>query len=446
MYHQNDSDSETIHSDSERSEETSSPTPSDLDFIVDDDHAEHQVPYEPPSKRLRVLSPIPIESPVQGPSPEQSQIVPEYVPESSPESQNSVENDHETEDLFVAADTTSKNRHRAYAATLNNYTEAELTALNNFRDVSGLYFVYGLEIGAGETPHVQAYFHFPSGKTTAAVHKWITRTTQIPSRWALFYARGSPKQNKFYCQKGDQPKEEWFKFKEKGPTYGLNYRGEEFGTLPHQGQSSGIFEVVTAVQGGADLNTVANDYPELFIKHGRGIQHWYDTCPQPRHQQTIGYWITGPSGVGKSHWARNCVSRSSIYFKSDNTKWWNGYDPLQHSTVVWNDFRFTSDIPFAFLLQLLDADPIKVQTKGGYVEFRARRIIFTSTITAEKVFENIPFQVEGSFFQLKRRLISLEFSARSLIPYTKIQDDVEKAFEERVSSLVDDSNCQSSQA
>ncbi len=189
-----------------------------------------------------------------------------------------------------------------------------------------------------------------------------------------------------------------------------------------------IDEVVSAIQSGGMLYQVAKDHPVQFIRMGKGITHWYNMLNGPRTQRTIGYWITGPSGVGKSHWCRHCVAPGTAYFKNDNTKWWDGYDPSIHTTVVWNDFRFTADVPFAMLLNLLDVDPILVQVKGNYVQFSVHRILFTSTITAEQVFRNIPFDVEGSYFQLERRLLHLNFSTRSLIPYTKIQSSTEESF------------------
>lgn len=85
--------------------------------------------------------------------------------------------------------------------------------------------------------------------------------------------------------------------------------------------------------------------------------------------------MVGPTGVGKTRWAYE--HDPTLYPKPNGHKWFDGY--LGHKTALFDDFRGdASGITYSFLLQLLDRYPLRVEVKGGMVEWVPETIIITS--------------------------------------------------------------------
>jgi len=115
-------------------------------------------------------------------------------------------------------------------------------------------------------------------------------------------------------------------------------------------------------------------------------------------------WFWGPTGAGKSRAASELMPEA--YYKDGGTKWWDNYSG--ESDVIIDDFRFCAsdrDVTFSYILRLTDRYPFQVQTKGGYCEFSAKRIIFTSPMSPEDAFRD----VSESIAQLMRRITEVRF-------------------------------------
>lgn len=96
---------------------------------------------------------------------------------------------------------------RGFCFTINNYTDKQIDQL---LDMHADYIVFGFEVGAKGTPHVQGYVHFATQRYASPVRRLITG-----AHWE--HANGTPEQNAAYCKKdGD-----WY----------------EFGELPSQGRA-----------------------------------------------------------------------------------------------------------------------------------------------------------------------------------------------------------------
>lgn len=98
------------------------------------------------------------------------------------------------------------------------------------------------------------------------------------------------------------------------------------------------------------------------------------------------------------------VTQDNIYiqrgpFNKNSPMWWDGYNGQQ--TVVFDDYR-PWWCPFSYLLGLLDRYPIKVQTKGGWINFVPAKIIITTPLDIESTFAN--FRTEEDIKQVKRRV------------------------------------------
>ena len=86
--------------------------------------------------------------------------------------------------------------------------------------------------------------------------------------------------------------------------------------------------------------------------------------------------MCGEAGIGKSRIARQIQEQSrshawSCYCKSGSTKWFDGYSGDE--LVIWDEFD--KEFPFTLLLQVLDRYELKMETKGGYVNFNPKLII-----------------------------------------------------------------------
>lgn len=110
-----------------------------------------------------------------------------------------------------------KNRKYHYAFTLNNYTAAELTALEEIQD-KYTYLIYGKEIGEQGTPHLQCHVYFKTSKTASAVLK-IFHANGLKRIANLKPAR-DPAASIVYCQKDGQ-------FREIGKKPKLQYKADK---------------------------------------------------------------------------------------------------------------------------------------------------------------------------------------------------------------------------
>lgn len=88
-------------------------------------------------------------------------------------------------------------------------------------------------------------------------------------------------------------------------------------------------------------------------------------------------WIFGPTGVGKSHYARHAFG--TCYPKGKN-KWWDGY--RNEETVVIEDVDPADGVWIAYFLKIWgDKYPFIAEIKGRSKEIRPKRIIVTSNYT-----------------------------------------------------------------
>lgn len=115
------------------------------------------------------------------------------------------------------------------------------------------------------------------------------------------------------------------------------------------------------------------------------------------------YWFWGPTGTGKTRTAHKMAP--DAYFTPSTLQWWDGYDG--HEDVIVDDFR-ASFCKLEYLLRLTDRYPFRVAFKGGFRQFLAKRIFFTSAFSPEALFDGGRDNVD----QLLRRIkVIREFTA-----------------------------------
>ena len=109
-------------------------------------------------------------------------------------------------------------------------------------------------------------------------------------------------------------------------------------------------------------------------------------------------WYYGGTGTGKTRKAY--ADNPGIYTWSGQWPWFHGYRGQE--TVLFDDFR--GQIPFCSFLRLLDRYPCTVETKGGFMKWRAKKIIVTSALQPEDVYDKEKFHADDHIAQLLRRI------------------------------------------
>lgn len=263
-------------------------------------------------------------------------------------------------------------RHRAYAFTINNYTDEDVESCKKLKC---RYIILGDEIGENGTKHIQGYVYFNQAKSFASVKKKIPRGHIEP-------AKGNAEQNREYCSKQSV----------------LFTSGEP----PKQGKRTDL-ELV---------NEVVKDNPDMpmrsVIKSGRAnyqtiriAEKYLTYFEEPRDWETQVYWFYGASGTGKSREAFETAKQNGNYYVCNETnKWWDGYDG--HEIVIIDDMRKNFST-YNRLLNILDRYECRVEVKGGHRQLRAKTIYITSCYSPEEMFDN-----REDKYQLLRRITEIK--------------------------------------
>ena len=284
------------------------------------------------------------------------------------------------------------NKTRSMTWTLNNPTEEEIEHIKNgpFK-----FIVFQQEVGAGGTPHLQGYCQManPTGFNT-----W---RNLVSSRAHFEASKGTPRQNYEYCTK-----------EETRPIGGLQFSR---GDIPKPGQRTDVEGLVLLAKDPSKrMRDLVDANGEGFVKLYKGLTMVRSIFSAPRKFQTDVYWLFGTTGTGKSRFAWEVAP--DAYSKPGGTNWWDGYDPIEHTDIIVDDFR-ANMASFSEILRLFDRYPMQVPFKGGYVNFRPMRIFIT---TSRPPTETWLTTGEEAMEQLLRRLkVIVEFLPGGLKRFVK---------------------------
>jgi len=281
---------------------------------------------------------------------------------------------------------------RSVTWTLNNYTNEEVEHIKNgpFKFV-----VFQQEIGANGTPHLQGYCQMADA---VAFTRW---KVLISPRAHLEATKGSPRSNYEYCTKAE--------------TRAPGTEPFTKGDVPQPGQRTDIEGLVAMAKDPTKRKRdIVDANPEAYLKYFKGLDNIRNVFAERRDFKTEVYWFYGKTGTGKSRLAFELDP--GAYFKPGGNNWWDGYDPAEHEAIIIDDFR-PNLAPFAEILRLFDRYPMQVPFKGGFTNFRPRRIYVT---TAKHPSETWLTTGEEALDQLLRRLkVIVEFLPGGLKRFDK---------------------------
>lgn len=277
--------------------------------------------------------------------------------------------------------------------TVPNYTEESVELLQKLGREECVYMCFGKEIAPTTgTPHLQG-FCILKRKQYYTYFKTIIGKQIWPVFWRV---RGSPEANKKYCSKTrvqDKVPNEWFW--ESGPCPKGQGRRTDLDDFIELAKEYGL---VRAVQ---ELPGPYIRYHQGLMKALRVISPEHAMLEAPRSTMPHCTYIYGAdTGTGKS--AMSGTWPQPIYYVDKPTGkgayWFDGYIPLYHKTVVFEEVR-GADCKLEYLLRLLDRKPMQVQYKGGFSQLNSPYIVMNSNVRHSelymKVFENHPKQVQA---------------------------------------------------
>lgn len=252
---------------------------------------------------------------------------------------------------------------RKFIFTICNPTASDDLALKEGNpDIKYIY--YGSELAPTTgTPHYQGWVV-------------LTKVARVPAcgrilggRASVRIMRGSPDQNKTYCSK-DGDVRSW---------------GE---APPGQGKRADLDTLRDGLRAGQTLVELADgDHFGSVVRYHRGLS-WYAAMVQkPRTHKTKGIIYWGVTGAGKSTSVHEQAPDAFWLMSSRATPWWCGY--RGQSDVVIDEFGY-GQLSYSFVLRLLDRFPLRVETKGGSVQFVALRVWFTSNRDPRDWWPNVP--------------------------------------------------------
>lgn len=155
---------------------------------------------------------------------------------------------------------------RRWVFTTNNYTPEDEVL---FKSIPCRYLVFGKEVGAKGTPHLQGFVIFEGTKTLVAVRKLHGATNWLP-------ATKSSESASNYCKKGEQSKSEWEDFHNEGPNFGLNFDGFEKGEFPNKpGKRNDLDEIKEAIEGGmVNPRDLRKHHSSAYSRHKRFVSEY----------------------------------------------------------------------------------------------------------------------------------------------------------------------------
>lgn len=123
-------------------------------------------------------------------------------------------------------------------------------------------------------------------------------------------------------------------------------------------------------KGATDQELAEIDFP-TWLRNHKGLREYRLLKAEPRDHEVTTIVIQGPTGTGKSKWAKE--NYPNAYWKQ-RSQWWDGY--TNQETIILDEFY--GWLPFDLILRLCDRYPLLLEVKGGQVHCVAKTIIFTT--------------------------------------------------------------------
>lgn len=257
-------------------------------------------------------------------------------------------------------------KYRGWCFTLNNYTPFDEEHIKTYIQTLARYIVYGREVGADGTAHLQGYVYFHNQRQRKAVSRMLPRAHLSP-------ANGSAAQNRVYCTKD-------------GDFYEAGEIPMEKEMAQRKGGAGNAARYASAIQHAeaGTIDVVKRDDPQLYLLHGVRLESLFAPNPLPLDGELLHEWWVGPTGTGKSRLLWELYPK---HFAKALNKWWDRY---KHEEVVAiEEWEPKNDCTASSLKKWADRYPFPGEIKGGCMQrLRPKKIIVLSNYTPQQCFLN----------------------------------------------------------
>lgn len=274
---------------------------------------------------------------------------------------------------------------KRWVFTLNNYTDVEEEAVQLFICTRCSYGIYGREVGAEGTEHLQGFIILERKVRLSQLKN------DLSDRAHFEPARGTPDESRTYCSK-------------EGDVF-------EHGECP---QSSGrrgktrdelAKEFDAAMESSVGLAGFKEDNPGVYAFSRHTLLRNYLGHRGPSDRPGVRCrWLFGVPGVGKSRFAHDEMPEAFV--KEPCTKWWTGY--LLEKQCIIDDFG-PRGIGINHLLRWFDRYKCYVETKGDIVPLEVDDWIVTSNFHPRDVYKADDGSDHPQLDALLRRVVLIEF-------------------------------------
>jgi len=254
--------------------------------------------------------------------------------------------------------TMASGRGRGWCFTLNNYTEKEL---NDLRSKDFAYIIFGREVGASGTPHLQGYVHFKNTRLLKQVKAILGPRYHIERRM------GSLSQAIDYCKKDGEY--------------------TEIGRKPLDQKEKGDLEktrwaTLYALAEKGDWDNIKTEFPKEAIIHGPRLMALHRPECKPIDGPLQHEWWVGPTGSGKSKLVWELYPK---HYAKPLNKWWDGYQ--FENTVVIEEWAPRNECTASSLKIWADRYPFTCEVKGAVLpKIRPQKLIVLSNYTIAQCF------------------------------------------------------------
>lgn len=206
-----------------------------------------------------------------------------------------------------------------------------------------------------ERKHYQVYFELFNQQRFSYIKKHILKVSHFEP------AKGTCEENINYCSKE------------------CGYKNLIMKGVPAQkGARNDLKNLYQMVKDGKSLKEILNNDNELILK-SKQIEDLIFKLDEPRDYkpEVIVYW--GLPATGKTYKAYN-DNKGKCYVVSpplpNSVLWYDGYDNRLHEVIIYEEFN--GWISFNDFKIMTNNIPYKVNIKGGFINYKPKKIIFTS--------------------------------------------------------------------
>lgn len=247
---------------------------------------------------------------------------------------------------------------------INNYTTNNVLTIRSLvaRNENVNYICVGFEVGdeAG-TEHLQGYLQLAKKRRGNKVQELLQCKAHIElckCDWAANYK---------YCSKTRE--------KDNAPNEVFEVYGVP--SKKGQGRRTDLEEIRVKIQKGTSMLDISTEHFGDYIRYHRGFVNYQFLCQEPRDFVTECHIYWGETGTGKTRKAYELAKPDVWFSNSSKLQWFDGY--CGQENVIIDEFTgSTCDIKV--LLQLLDRYPMRVAIKGGFAQWRPKKVFITSNI------------------------------------------------------------------